>query len=136
MSKIPEDVESLARRLAASYGISVDDAVSRAIKESAQAAGLLAEGQANSPSRLLHTACVAVSEQEHVQVSLTDRIQRALLLLAYFIELDGDVHLAMYEQFEKELYALRQRETTKDRARQLLASYSQSGDLKAIFPEK
>ncbi len=73
-----------------------------------------------------------MSEHDQGQPSLIERIQRALILLAYFIELDGDVHVAMFEQFEKELEALKQRETTKDRARQLLASYSRSGDVKAI----
>lgn len=52
--------------------------------------------------------------------SLIGRVERALLLLAWFIELDGDIHVAMYERFEAELYALKQRESTKERARRLL----------------
>ena len=71
-------------------------------------------------------------EPAPVQPSLIERIQRALLLLAYFIELDGDVYVPLFETLEKELEVLKQRETTKDRARQLLASYSRSGDVKAI----
>jgi hypothetical protein len=60
------------------------------------------------------------------------RIERALVLLAYFIELDGDVHIPMYEEFEAELKDLKQKEETKARARRLLLSYSEAGGLKAI----
>lgn len=63
---------------------------------------------------------------------LIDRIQRALVLLAYFIELDGDVHLAMYEKFEGELEELTRRESARERARRLLAAYSRDGGLKAM----
>jgi hypothetical protein len=71
-----------------------------------------------------------MSNSEHVQPPMIERIQRAMLLLAYFIELDGDVHVAMYEKFEAELDELLRRETTKDRARQLLLSYGRSGVLR------
>jgi hypothetical protein len=54
------------------------------------------------------------------------------VLLAYFIQLDGDAHVAMFEKFESELDELRRREGTKERARRLLASYSRSGEVKAI----
>ncbi len=37
------------------------------------------------------------------QLSLIERVERALLLLAYLIELDGDIHVPMYEKFEAEL---------------------------------
>lgn len=66
------------------------------------------------------------------QPPLVERIERALLLLAYFIELDGDVHVPMYEKFEAELEELKKKEDTKDRARRLLLSYSRSGDCKVI----
>lgn len=62
----------------------------------------------------------------------TERVDRALVLLVYFIELDGDVHIPLFEKFEAELQALRQAEDTKTRARQLLAAYSRSGGLNAI----
>ena len=62
-----------------------------------------------------------------------ERLERALLLLAYFIELDGDVHLQMYEKFEAELAELKTREALKDRARKRLESYlNEGGGLKAI----
>jgi hypothetical protein len=60
------------------------------------------------------------------------RIDRALVVLAYFIELDGDVHVPMYEKFEAELAELRRKENTKARARNLLLSYTHAGGLKAI----
>ena len=63
----------------------------------------------------------------------TKRLERALVLLAYFIELDGDVHLPMYEQFESELAELKTKEAIKYRARKRLDSYlSEGGGLKAI----
>jgi hypothetical protein len=71
-------------------------------------------------------------ERSENQPLLIERIERALVLLAYFIHLDGDAHVAMYEKFEAELDELRRRESTKERARRLLASYSRSGQVKAI----
>ena len=50
-----------------------------------------------------------------------ERLERALVLLAYFIELDGDVHLPMYERFEAELAELRTKEALKYRARKRLS---------------
>ena len=62
-----------------------------------------------------------------------ERLERALVLLAYFMELDGDVHLPMYERFEAELAELRTKEALKYRARNRLESYlSEGGGLKAI----
>lgn len=69
---------------------------------------------------------------DHQELPLIERIERALVLLAYFIARDGDVHVPMYERFEAELEQLRRKEDTKDRARRLLASYSRSGGRKAI----
>jgi hypothetical protein len=34
------------------------------------------------------------------QAHTMERLERALLLLAYFIELDGDMHVPMYENLE------------------------------------
>jgi hypothetical protein len=62
-----------------------------------------------------------------------ERLERALVLLAYFIELDGDVHLPMYEKFETELRELKTKEAIKNRARKRLVSYlNEGGGLKAI----
>ena len=56
------------------------------------------------------------------------RIECALLLLAYFIELDGDVHVPMYEKFEAELANLRATANARTRASERLAGYRRSGD--------
>ncbi len=66
------------------------------------------------------------------QLSMVERIERALLMLAYFIELDGDVHVPMYEKFEAKLKELKARQDVKARAYHLLATYRESGGLKAI----
>ena len=63
---------------------------------------------------------------------MIERIERALVLLAYFIELDGDIHVPMYEKFEAELENLKKMEDTKDRARRRLSGYTHSGGRKAI----
>ena len=63
---------------------------------------------------------------------LTERIERALVLLAYFIELDGDVYVPMHEKFEAELKELKQKEDTKARAQRHLSSYRDAGGVKAI----
>jgi len=64
--------------------------------------------------------------------TLIERIERALMLLAYFMEQDGDVHLPMYERFERELEGLKDKEDTRARARRRLLAYSDAGGLRAI----
>ncbi len=59
---------------------------------------------------------------------MIERIERALVLLAYFIELDGDVHVPMYEKFETELEELKKKEDTKARARRRLVDYAVARD--------
>jgi len=68
------------------------------------------------------------------QLPLTvERLERALVLLAYFIELDGDVHLSMYEKSRPNSAILKTKEAIKFRARQRLESYlNEGGGLKAI----
>jgi hypothetical protein len=59
-------------------------------------------------------------------------MERALLMLAYLIELDGDVHLPMYEKFEAELRELKARQDVRARAHHLLTTYREAGGSKAI----
>ena len=73
-----------------------------------------------------------MSEHQSSQLSNIERIERALVVLAYFIELDGDVHLPMYQKFEAELEELMHARATRDRARQRLAAYKDAGALKLI----
>lgn len=61
-----------------------------------------------------------------------DRVERALLLLAYIIERDGDAYLPLYEKLETYLFDLRSRAGAKERARQLLEAYSRAGTGNAI----
>ncbi len=66
-------------------------------------------------------------------LTLQERLRRALLLLAYFIELDGDAHVTLFERLESELCDLRRRENAKERAHRLLSAYSsRAGEAKAI----
>ena len=69
---------------------------------------------------------------EDKQLPMIERMERALVLLAWFIELDGDVHLPMYEKLEAVIRDLKKKEDTRARARTLLLSYSEAGALKAI----
>jgi len=72
------------------------------------------------------------SQQEPSLLNRIERTERALVALAYFIELDGDVHLPLFEKFEAELEEFKRAEGAKDRARRLLMAYSREGGLKAI----
>lgn len=76
--------------------------------------------------------CLLAMKAAEDHLPLIERIERALVLLACFIEMDGDVHVPVYERLEAELEELRRREGTKDRARRLLASYTRAGGVKAI----
>jgi hypothetical protein len=66
------------------------------------------------------------------QLPMIERIERALVVLAFLIERDGDVYVPLYEKFEAELQELKAREDTKSRARRRLKAYSDAGALKAI----
>jgi len=69
---------------------------------------------------------------EQVNLTMLERMERALVLLAYFIELDGDVHLPMFEKFEAELAELKQAELRRSRARRLLNHYNREGGVNAM----
>lgn len=74
----------------------------------------------------------AARNAAHSNLSLIERIERALILLAYFIELDGDIYVPLFEKFESELADLKRAEAVRDRARRLLANYSREGGVKAM----
>jgi hypothetical protein len=69
-----------------------------------------------------------MAAEKQPELTMIERIERALVLLAYFIELDGDVHVPMYEKFEAELEELKRKEDTKARARRRLFDYAISRD--------
>lgn len=60
------------------------------------------------------------------------RVERALLVLAYLIERDGDVYLPIFERLERDLAVLKAQEGTRNRAQALLDAYRRTGDVKAI----
>src|SRR5262245_10643560 len=70
---------------------------------------------------------ITMSTQSSEHPSLIERIERAMVLLAYFIELDGEVHVPMFEKFEAELKDLKETEDVKARARRLLLLHGLSG---------
>jgi hypothetical protein len=53
-----------------------------------------------------------MSPAEHDRVIFIERIERTLVVLAYFIELDGDMHVPIYEKFEAERAELRKNADT------------------------
>jgi hypothetical protein len=55
------------------------------------------------------TSAAAMTKRVEQLPLTVERLERALVLLAYFIELDGDVHLPMYEKFETELAELKKK---------------------------
>ena len=63
--------------------------------------------------------------------TLRERVERALVLVAYLIEMDGDVHVALYERLETELRTLEHRDSVRDRARRLLADCGRGGSSNA-----
>ncbi len=68
-----------------------------------------------------------------VEPDTITRIERAMVLLAYFIELDGDVHVPMYVKFEAELTKLKATADVRPRASQMLERYRRSGAGNAII---
>lgn len=48
--------------------------------------------------------------------TLEKRIERALVILAYVIELDGDVHIPLYESLEADLVEIRRKASVRQRA--------------------
>lgn len=64
---------------------------------------------------------------------LSERMERALVLIAWLIETEGDVHIGLFERVEAELLELKRKDGVKERARRLLADYSsRAGASKAI----
>lgn len=50
---------------------------------------------------------MAALEQNSYPIPRRAHSERALVLLAYFMELDGDAHLPLFEKFESELAELK-----------------------------
>jgi hypothetical protein len=63
-----------------------------------------------------------------------ERLERALAICAYIIELDGPKVVPLFERLERELAAMRQAEDTVGRAKRLLESYSSPHPLSLAPP--
>lgn len=75
------------------------------------------------------TQLAAVADRSQDTIA---RLEAALLLLATIMELDGDIHVPVFERLEAELASRRRVEDARERARRLLSAYSRSGDRSAI----
>jgi hypothetical protein len=51
-----------------------------------------------------------------------ERLERALALCAYLVELDGPIMVPMFERIERDLAALRTQQDATERAKKLLMS--------------
>ncbi|SHN69196.1 hypothetical protein [Bradyrhizobium erythrophlei] len=58
-------------------------------------------------------------------VITVERLERALAVSAYLVELDGPKMVPIFERIERELSALRSQQDATERARRLLESYGQ-----------
>lgn len=61
-----------------------------------------------------------------------ERLERALIHLAYIIDLDGPVYVPIFERLEKELAEMHRVSATLDRARRLRETYTIEGRLKSL----
>jgi hypothetical protein len=57
---------------------------------------------------------------KHREPLTIERLERALLLIAYMMELDGDVYVPIYAKLEAELATMKHTEGTMQRARERL----------------
>lgn len=67
-----------------------------------------------------------------VPLTLEQRVERALLVLAYLVEVEGDVHLPMYEEFEAKLAEIRAKADVRQRARQRLTAFAAASKQSAL----
>lgn len=63
-----------------------------------------------------------------------ERLERALALAAYMVELDGAVAAPLFERLERDLAALRRQEDAVARAMHLLETYVGTAERRAIAP--
>lgn len=61
-----------------------------------------------------------------------DRIERALVLTAHIVGLDGEVYLPIFNRLEEELQAARRQQDAMSRARGVIEGYTSRGGVKAI----
>ncbi len=69
--------------------------------------------------------------RQHQPVTV-ERLERGLVLLAHIIAMDGEVYLPLFNKLEEELQSARRKQSTMDRAMQIVENYTSAGGLKAI----
>jgi hypothetical protein len=67
-------------------------------------------------------------------VVTVERLERALVLCAYLVELDGPIMIPMFQRVERDLAALRAQQGATERAKALLETYSGRPPCLAIEP--
>lgn len=92
------------------------------------------ENDIHLPAPFIHVPALPATGQDAAQSRLGDvqRVERALVLLAYLIEIDGDIHLPMYEKLEADLEALTRGEAVRERAKRRLRTYADEAGRKTI----
>lgn len=61
-----------------------------------------------------------------------ERLERALVYLAYLITVDGPVYTPLFDRLEQEILEARRQATPLERAQRVLAAYTTEGGVKAI----
>lgn len=67
-------------------------------------------------------------------IPMEERVDRALVVLAYLIEIEGDFHVPMYEIFEAKLAEIRSQSDAKSRAASRLQAFMARGATLGITP--
>jgi hypothetical protein len=71
--------------------------------------------------------------REHEPVTI-ERLERALVICAACVELDGPIVVPLFERLERDLAAMRAQQATVERAKRLLESYGSVTERRAIAP--
>jgi hypothetical protein len=61
-----------------------------------------------------------------------ERLERALVYLAYLITVDGPIYTPLFDRLEQEILETRRQATPLERAQRVLAAYTTGGGTKAI----
>ncbi len=87
----------------------------------------------------MRSKIVKFSKSAHPAEVTEERLERALMNMAYIITLHGEVYAPLFDRIERELLEMRQKTTATERARRLLEmqtvsvqSVANGGGVKAI----
>ncbi len=82
----------------------------------------------------LHRWCDRLEKEGKLSDVNVERVEWALAMVAYMMELDGPVYAPLYENLERALEELRRQEDTVARAKRLLETCGGQPPLAAIAP--